>query len=222
MPCAVRSLLGANGTTLHARPQGAAGPAWGGVGSPVESGHVVVIVDGPGSTASVAHAFMARMSEAAAAPTRRRPPWALYPKLVSVCALLGGFLCVLALIADATLADQAAWRRLLDAISPLFLLVIVPASFTTVVFSVVVFWPRRRELLRERWMQAKLILIVATLPALHLLARGTFQGMRREVDAGSPDGPTGLLDLFTLQVVASAAVLLVAIWLGRYRPGSRA
>jgi uncharacterized membrane protein len=150
----------------------------------------------------------------------RRPPWALYPKLISVCALLGGFLCALALIQALPRENLEDWGRLLDAVSPIFLLVIVPASFTTVLFSVCMFWPRRRELLRERWMQVKLGLIVATLPALHLLARGTFEAMRREVREGSPEGPTGLLDLFTLCVVASILVLLVALWIGRTKPWS--
>ena len=168
---------------------------------------------------------MARMSTASdlpSPPPRRRPPWALYPKLISMSALLGGFFCVLALIYTATLDSLDAWHQLLDAISPLFLFVIVPASFTTVLFSVIMFWPRRRELLRERWMQVKLALIVATLPALHLLARGAFQAIRQEVANGSPEGPTGLLGYFTFLVYTSIAVLLVAIWVARYKPWARA
>lgn len=168
---------------------------------------------------------MSRMSTAhdlPPPPPRRRPPWALYPKLISMSALLGGFLCVLALIYTATLDSLDKWHQLLDVISPLFLYVIVPASFTTVLFSVIMFWPRRRELVRERWMQVKLALIVATLPALHLLARDAFQAIRQEVANGSPEGPTGLLGYFTFLVVTSIVVLLVAIWVARYKPWSRA
>ena len=152
------------------------------------------------------------------APVRRRPPWALYPKLISVCALRGGFLCVLARLATTELKDRAGWERMLDAISPLFLLVIVPASFTTVLSSLFLFWPGRRTLIRERWMQVKLVLLVLTLPALHLAARGTFESIRQEVAEGSPEGPTGQLELFTLLVVVSVAVVLVALWIARFKP----
>ena len=148
----------------------------------------------------------------------RRLPWALYPKLVSVSVLLGGFVAAGALILAIPRQSLEDWRRLHDVISPLFTLVIVPASFATVAFSVLLFWPRRRALLRQRWMQVKLALLVLTLPALHLLARGTFTAMRREVADGSPEGPTGLLEFFLLLDAVSIAVVLAAMWLGRAKP----
>ncbi len=69
--------------------------------------------------------------------------------------------------------------------------------------------------------RAKLVLLVLTLPALHLLARSVFTAMRLEVEKGMPAGtagPTGSLHLFSGLVYASIAVLLAALWLARFKP----
>ena len=64
----------------------------------------------------------------------------------------------------------------------------------------------------------KLVLLVLTLPALHTAARSVFSLIRVELDGGSPEGPTGLLQTFTLLVAVAIAVLLVTLWLARYKP----
>ena len=66
----------------------------------------------------------------------------------------------------------------------------------------------------------KVALLVVTLPALHLIARSTFTGIRTEVENphGSPEGPTGLMEFFTTLVVVTIVVLLVALWLARFKP----
>ena len=162
------------------------------------------------------------MSDPAAAPpvVRTRLPWALYPKLVCVGTLLGSFVCVLVLILATPLEDRADWQSLVDQVGVLFAFLIVPGSFLTVLFSLLLFWPQRRTFLKQRWAQVKLVLLVVALPALHLLARSTFTGIRREVENpnGSPEGPTGMMEFFTVLVVVTIVVLLVALWLARFKP----
>lgn len=153
-------------------------------------------------------------------PRARRagPPWYLLPKLVLVAVLLGGFVCVLILILASPRQDLAQWQALLDVLGTLFRWVIVPASFGVVVFSLLLFAKMRRWFLARRWAQVKLVLLVVTLPASHLAARGIFGAMRREVAEPAPEGLTGLLSLFTALVVATIAVLVVTIWLARFKP----
>jgi hypothetical protein len=151
-------------------------------------------------------------------PVRRGPPWPLYPKLVFVAILLGGFVAVLVLVLATPLESREDWRALLDAVGRIITLAIVPGSFLTVVFSLVLLRYGGRAFLRQRWAQAKLVLLVLTLPALHLTARGTFSAMRREVEQGSPEGPTGLFEFFTVLVVTTIVVLLLALWLARFKP----
>jgi len=220
---AVRSLLGANGTTLHAPPQRAPGPAAAPRPPAPPPRHAAVIDPISGlDTLAPPCVHDAMSASPPSEPSRRRPPWALYPKLVSVCVVLGGFASVLVLTLVHPRDDLEAWRRMLDVVSPLFLYLIVPASFLLAVTSVAMLVPRWRELLRQRWMQVKLILVVATLPALHLMARSTFEAMRREVRPGSsPEGPTGLFGLFQNLVIASLVVVLAALWIARYKPWRR-
>jgi len=154
------------------------------------------------------------------APRARRggPPWFLLPKLVLVAVLLGGFVCVLILILTTPRRDPNEWQALLDVLGTLFRWVIVPASFGVVVFSLLLFAKMRRWFLARRWAQVKLVLLVVTLPTSHLAARSIFGAMRREVAQPAPEGLTGLLTLFTALVVATIAVLVVTLWLARFKP----
>ena len=146
------------------------------------------------------------------------PPWPLYPKLVCVALLLGGFVCALVLVLATPREDIEDWQHLIDAVGTLFKLVIVPASFATVVFSALLLWRARSRFFRRRWAKAKLAWLALTLPALHVLARGVFTAIRRELAQGSLERAGDLLSSFTWLVVVSIVVLLVALWLARYRP----
>lgn len=147
----------------------------------------------------------------------RKLPWLLLPKLLLVAVLLGSFVSTLVLVLAMPREDLKDWQEMLDAVGTLFRWLIVPGSFALVLVSLGLLWPRRR-LLRQRWMQVKVVLLVITLPALHLLARWTFTAMRREVADGSPEGPTGRLGFFTDLVVVTIVVLVTAVWLARFRP----
>lgn len=153
-------------------------------------------------------------------PAPRGLPWVLYPKLICVAVLLGSFVSVLVLIFATRREDLDDWRALVDAVGAIFKLVIVPGSFMTVVFSLLLLKRGGRWFLRQRWARIKLVLLVVTLPALHLLARGVFTAIREEVErtGASPEGPTGRLEVFTLLVVLTILVLLTAIWLARFKP----
>ncbi len=80
-----------------------------------------------------------------------RPPWALFPKIVCIALLLGGFASVAVLILATPLETPADWQALVDAVGRLFVLLIVPTSFLTVVFSLLLFWRSRRWFLTRRW-----------------------------------------------------------------------
>lgn len=151
-------------------------------------------------------------------PRPVRPVWILLPKIAGVAVLLGSFTSVLVLILATPLRDFGDWQVLVDTIGRLFKLLIVPGSFVVVVLSLVLAWTHRSWYFRRRWAQVKTVLLVLALPATHLAAREVFSAIRREVEHGSPEGPTGLLEAFTALVVASILVLLVAIWLARFKP----
>lgn len=146
--------------------------------------------------------------------------WVVYPKLVAIAVLLGSFVCTLVLILATPRSSLEDWRPMVNSIGILFKLLIVPASFVVVVLSLVLFFRNRQWFLRQRWAQVKVLLLVATLPALHLLARSVFTSIRQEVEreGGSPEGPTGRLEMFTLLVAVTIVVLLLAIWLARFKP----
>ena len=153
--------------------------------------------------------------------SRPRPPWPLVPKLVFVSLLLGSFVSVEVLLRALPRESLEDWQRLIDAVGILFVTVIVPGSFLVVLFSVLLFWPQRRTFLRQRWAQVKVALLVLTLPALHLWARGVFTGLRAEVETGRLDGAADTLAFFRILVEVTIAVLLVALWIARVKPGAR-
>lgn len=148
----------------------------------------------------------------------RRLPWPLVPKIACVALLLGSFASVEVLTRALPRATAEDWRRLVEAVGTLFVTLIVPASFGTVAFSLLLLWPQRRTFFRQRWAQLKVGLLVLTLPALHLAARGVFTGLRGEVGAGHLDAATASLATFRLLVEATVVVLLVAIGLARAKP----
>lgn len=151
-------------------------------------------------------------------PHSVQPVWFLLPKIAAVAVVLGSFASALVLILATPLRDLDDWQGLVDTISRLFKLLIVPGSFLVVVLSLALAWKHRRWYFRRRWAQVKTALLVLALPATHLAARDVFSAIRREVADGSPEGPTGLLQAFTALVVASILVLVVAIWLARFKP----
>ncbi len=151
---------------------------------------------------------------------RSGPPWPLVPKLVSISLLLGSFVSVEVLLRVLPHESPEDWQRLVDAVGALFVTVIVPGSFLAVVFSLLLFWPQRRTFLHQRWAQIKIALLVLTLPALHLLARDVFTGIRADVEAARFVEAGEGLDTFRLLVEVTIAVLLVVVWIARMKPGA--
>jgi len=144
--------------------------------------------------------------------------WLLIPKLVCISVTLGGFTAVEALIRSASLETPADWRTLVDTVGRIFRFAIVPGVLGVLLFGALLWWQHPKVFWQQRWFKVKLAALVVALPALHLSARSTLEKVRHEIDGGSPEGPTGLLDFFALHVEVAIVALVAVIVLGRVKP----
>ena len=151
-------------------------------------------------------------------PGRGIRPWLLIPKILSVAALFGGFLAAAVLLHASAPQTHEQWTFVITTASTLFLYLIVPAVLCVVLFGVLLFWQHPKVFLKMRWFQVKVVLLILTLPPLHLTGRWLIHHAREALDAGDLDRVAELMGRFTLTVDIAVIALIVVITIGRHKP----
>lgn len=141
-------------------------------------------------------------------PGRGLRPWLLIPKLVSVAVCFGGL--VAALVVRLVRPDDV------ELAGTLFKLVIVPALLVAMLLGAALVWHHGPVLLRMRWLQLKLALVVVGVPGLHLFLASRLHGLR-QAPVGSPAHAASATQ-FTIGLGVALAWALVLIFLGRHKP----
>ncbi len=148
-------------------------------------------------------------------------PYLLVAKIVFVAAFIGGLVSVLVLVLLPPLPATGDARRLYaDALHRAYAWVIIPSlvgAMTCGLTLLASFW---RVAIRMRWLQVKLLLIVACVPLLHSFMRQRSQALQEMLAADQPDGQ--VLATYRDQILAGTiAVLAFGILmaaLGRVKP----
>lgn len=152
--------------------------------------------------------------------TRGWRPWLLIPKVIAVGIYLGGLAAATAVWFagdfNALAADDPKRLWLIGLIRTLSVGVIVPALISSMLLGVGLLLQHPRQFLRMRWLQVKLLVVAATVPAGHLMMSSTLQALRRATESGQPDDAAGTrlgLTLVAL-LIASCGIVLI----GRLKP----
>jgi uncharacterized membrane protein len=146
-------------------------------------------------------------------------PWLLIPKVLFVAVFFGGLVSLLALgflqPAPATLAEWAAQVAL---IRRAYRSVIVPALAGSMISGIALTIVHGGVLLRMRWLQAKLALIILLVPTFHLFMTGRSLALQSAVDRGDFAAAALLREQLFRWTVATLLFALALILLGRLKP----
>jgi uncharacterized membrane protein len=146
-------------------------------------------------------------------------PYLLLPKVLCVAAFFGGLvtILVLAFLRPAP-QNTADWLAEADLIRRTYTCVVVPALLAAMIFGAFLLLPVWRALIRMRWLQVKLVVVLLCVPTLHLYMRSRslqFQAAIRDAQFGSAELLHHRLAMGTLAAIAFAVLV---IFLGRIKP----
>lgn len=149
-------------------------------------------------------------------------PYLIMLKLIGVAAFLGGLAGVLVIVlAQPAPPTAAGWEMRVAQLRRAFLWLIIPGSTLASLAGLALLASVWQALIRMRWFQVKLTLIVIGLPCLHLYLRDRLMTLAEMSQAGKPPGTTGLamVDGDLLRGVAAGIALGLGIaCLGRVKP----
>lgn len=154
-------------------------------------------------------------------PGRGARPYLIVVKILAVTAFVGGLATVLlAVLWTAEPTDVAAWRDQTGLIGRIYTRVIIPGSTVAILTGVLLAASIWRVMVRMRWFVAKMLLIAAAMPSLHLFLRSRAAALHEVLAAAVPDlARAGQLrqELF-VGTAAALFVAVAAIVLGRVKP----
>ncbi len=151
-------------------------------------------------------------------PGRGIRPWLLVPKVLSVGALLGGFLAAAVLLHASQPTTHEQWATLISTISTLFLCLIVPAVICVILLGVLLFLQHPKVFLKMRWFQVKAVLLVLLLPPLHLTGRGLIDEARLALAVDDLARVADLMRYFTITADLAVLALVIMVTIGRLKP----
>ncbi|HPU34462.1 MAG TPA: hypothetical protein PK184_17340 [Phycisphaerae bacterium] len=146
-------------------------------------------------------------------------PWLLIPKVLFVAVFLGGLVSLLVLgFLQPTPTTAAEWTAQLTIIRQAYRCVIVPALAGALLTGVALTIVHRGVLLRMRWLQVKLALIVAFVPTFHLFMAGRSLALQDAITRVDFAAATLLRKQLFRGTVATLAFAVAVILLGRLKP----
>lgn len=148
-------------------------------------------------------------------------PWFLIPKVLCLAIFVGAYVAATVLWFYYRLgySDGAVWP--VRAVSVVFLRVIVPSLFATLLFGLLLFAQHPKVFITRRWLQTKLVIAVALI-GTHTIARGTFQSIKAVVLDASWQGETAEIEAecarFSICLILGLIGAVLLVFLGRYKP----
>lgn len=159
-------------------------------------------------------------------------PWLLIPKIIAVIMLLGGLAAAAVLLRPGQTFTLAGLADRVDAVAAIFHWLVIPGSTAAILLGVaLIITNEPRVLLRLRWVQVKLVILVVALPALHIVMRQQLSWLRQEAAAvqgaslASPSpapavvvGPPAQMSWMFVSAVLGIAAVLLVLCLSRLKP----
>ena len=158
-------------------------------------------------------------SEAPASATSRVDQWLTFLRLLGMAGVMGGLGALIAfMIVSEVPRDQPTWQAMVTAMRAVFystvfagILILVPVG--------AILWRRHRASLRgRRWFCAMMVLLVITIPALHISARLTSHALQHAVETMEFDRAWTLWSRLTNLFIAAFFVFLFVTLIAQMKP----
>lgn len=163
------------------------------------------------------------MQEAAAtnAGFSRLDQWLRLLRALGLAGVLGGLGALCAMWGlGAQPANLGEWHVLITAMRAVFYSCVFAGIGILVPVGGVLWWRRRAALRGLGWFRALMIVLIVTIPGLHIGARLTSIALRNAVEAGDVARAAELWSRLGWLFLIALLVFLFASWLATARPGA--
>ncbi len=162
------------------------------------------------------------MQEAAAtnAGFSRLDQWLRLLRALGLAGVLGGLGALCAMWGlGAQPANLGEWHVLITAMRAVFYSCVFAGIGILVPVGSMLWWRRRAALRGQGWFRALMIILLLTIPGLHIGARLTSIALRRAVEAGDVARAAELWNRLGWLFLIAFIVFLCAAWIATARPG---
>jgi prolipoprotein diacylglyceryltransferase len=143
-------------------------------------------------------------------------------RALGLSGVLGGLGALSAMWAfGASPETVAEWRLLVGAMRSVFYACVFSGILILVPVGSLLWWRRRAALRGQRWFRALMLVLLVTIPGLHIGARLTSIALRKAVNAGDVARAAELWDRLGWLFFIALIVFLIASWIATARPGNR-
>jgi hypothetical protein len=115
-------------------------------------------------------------------------------------------------------ANFSDWRVLVSAMRAVFYACVFTGILILVPVGCALWWRRRAALRGQRWFRALMLILLLTIPGLHISARLTSTALRKSVEAGEAAESARLWDRLGWLFFIALIVFLIASWIATARP----
>ncbi|MCC7147081.1 MAG: hypothetical protein IT443_11605 [Phycisphaeraceae bacterium] len=113
-------------------------------------------------------------------PGRGIRPWLLIPKVIAVAIFFGGLVAALVVATAAGPDPQGhALRQTAEMVARIIRWMVIPGGAAAAVLGILLTLQHPSILLRQRWLQVKLLLLALGPPAMHFLVRAMIERIRQ-------------------------------------------
>jgi len=147
-------------------------------------------------------------------------PYLIVLKLLCVAAYTGGLMGLLAVAFQPGIpGDREGWRQLAGTLHRAYAWVIVPGFVGAMAVGALLTASMARAMVRMRWFQVKVLLLVTVGPTLHVLLRGRLASFRHLVIEGdNVEAMTSAYNQLLAGTVAGLLFGIILLALGRVKP----
>jgi hypothetical protein len=163
-------------------------------------------------------------------PGRGLRPWLLVPKMLCVALALGGLAAAAALanpFGASTPETALQFREVHHHLALIYTRVVIPGTTGAALLGLALLLHTGRIMLRQRWLQVKLALLLLVLPGLHGLSAWRLHVLEARIaspgklplaaDGGHAETAAALTWVFAMALLGLAALATVAA-IGRQKP----
>jgi hypothetical protein len=145
--------------------------------------------------------------------------WLRLLRALGLAGVLGGLGALSAMWAFTHVpANQSEWHVLVSAMRAVFYSCVFAGILILVPVGTMLWWRRRAALRGQRWFHLLMVVLILTIPAIHISARLTSIALRHAVNEGDLVRTAMLWDRLGVLFLAGFIVLLIASWIATARP----
>jgi uncharacterized membrane protein len=147
-------------------------------------------------------------------------PYLIMLKLLFVSTFLGSLISFRMLwFLQSSPSSSRQWTRLIEQTHHFFTYLVIPSAIGAIIIGLILLASLGRVMLKMRWFQVKMVLLIIGVPCLHGVMRSRITSLQNAIVNSAP-APTAesLANQLGLGAMAAIGFALILIWLGRVKP----